>query len=127
MAFVCLYKRKCMCNSIIDVCLYVHAYADQFPDMLCIEGFYSVIGSHLVASEGGRVVIQTAAGRGPDVGQTWARRGPGVGQAWARCASKASRAIVAPFSPILDKLAQARSAFTRKRRLCRREAFPQVG
>ena len=62
-----------MCNSIIDVCLYVHAYADQFPDMLCIEGFYSDIGSPLVASEGGRVVIQTAAGRGSSGGQAGGR------------------------------------------------------
>ena len=69
----------CLCNSSIYLCLYIHACACKFPDMLCIEGFYTDIGSPLVAPEGGRVVVQTAAGRGP-----------GVAQAWPRCASMVS-------------------------------------
>ena len=73
---------SCMLVQFYDIAMpiHIHAHACKFPDMLCIEGFYSDIGSPLVASEGGRVVIQTAAGRGPGVAQAWPRRGPGVGQ-----------------------------------------------
>ena len=66
----------------------------EFPDMFCIEGFYSVIGSPLVVSEGGRDVVQTAAETASGVGQARARRGPGVAQVWPRCASKVRQASV---------------------------------
>ena len=81
---------SCMLVQFYDIAMpiHIHAHACKFPDMLCIERFYSVIGSPLVASEGGRVVVQTAAGRGPGVAQAWVRRGSGVGQAWVRCVSK---------------------------------------
>ena len=61
----------CLCNSFIYLCLHTHTHACacKFPDTLCIEGFYTDIGSPLVAPEGGRVVVQTAAGRGPGVAQ----------------------------------------------------------